>query len=155
MHRLKIYIDTSVIGGCFDDEFSEWSNKLFDEFIEGKKIAEISETTIEELANAPNYIKEKINEIPDKNILFISKDEDTEFLSSKYIELNVISKKYINDAIHIAIAVVNKIDVLVSWNFKHIVNLDRIRKYNSVNIMYGYNLLEIRNPKEVISNEEI
>jgi len=49
MHRLKIYIDTSVIGGCFDDEFSEWSNKLFDEFIKGEKIAVISETTIEEL----------------------------------------------------------------------------------------------------------
>ncbi len=88
-------------------------------------------------------------------MLFISKDKETEFLSSKYIELNIISKKFINDAIHIALAVVNKIDVLVSWNFKHIVNLDRIRKYNAVNIMYGYNLLEIRNPKEVISNEKI
>ncbi len=155
MHRLKIYIDTSVIGGCFDDEFSEWSNKLFDEFIKGEKIAVISETTIEELVGAPNYIKDKINEIPEENLLFISKDKETEFLSSKYIELNIISKKFINDAIHIALAVVNKIDVLVSWNFKHIVNLDRIRKYNAVNIMYGYNLLEIRNPKEVISNEKI
>ena len=62
MERIKVYIDTSVIGGCFDDEFSEWSNKLFEEFKSGSKIAVISELVIEELKNAPHNVKEKLKE---------------------------------------------------------------------------------------------
>ncbi len=64
MHKLRVYIDTSVIGGCFDKEFAEWSNLLFQEFIEGKKIAVISDITLEELEHAPENIRILIDKIP-------------------------------------------------------------------------------------------
>ena len=57
------------------------------------------------------------------------------------------------DALHIAVATVARVDVLVSWNFKHIVNLRRIHAYNAVNLKRGYPLLEIRTPREVLDDE--
>jgi len=65
-----------------------------------------------------------------------------------------VSRNFIADAQHIAIATIEKVDILVSWNFKHIVNINRIHAFNSVNIRLGYPLLEIRTPREVLENEE-
>ncbi len=144
----------SVIGGCFDEEFSKWSNKLFDEFTEGKKIAVISDIVADELENAPDYVKEKIKQIPAAFLNQVLKDKEAELLAKKYIEIKAISEKYYNDALHIAIASINKADLLLSWNFKHIVNYNRIILYNSANLMFGYKRLEIRTPKEVIFYEE-
>ncbi len=154
MHKLRIYIDTSVIGGCFDKEFAVWSNMLFDEFIAGKKIAVISDLTYDELSRASDNIQLKINEIPLSFREFLYRNDETESLAREYVKNKVISEKYFDDATHIAIATTYNVDVLVSWNFKHIVNLNRILKYNSVNMLFGYKPLEIRNPKEVLENEE-
>jgi hypothetical protein len=74
-------------------------------------------------------------------------------LAEKYMEQKIVSKNYYSDALHIAVATVIGVDVLVSWNFKHIVNLDKIKLFNSVNLREGYNMLEIRTPREVIGNE--
>ena len=154
MHKPRIYIDTSVIGGCFDVEFMEWSNKLFDEFVKGNKIAIISDILTDELEEAPLNIREKIKEIQVENLIQILKNDDADFLVSKYIDFKAISTKNYNDALHIAIATINNADLLVSWNFKHIVNYDRILLYNSINLMFGYKQLEIRTPKEVATDEE-
>jgi len=148
--KLKIYIDTSVIGGCYDEEFAEWSNMLFEEFKSGKKIAVISDLTYDELLKAPDFVRE----IPDEFKQMLIRNEETLFLANKYVELKVISEKYYDDATHIALSTINHVDVLVSWNFKHIVNLNRILKYNTINFSLGYKILEIRNPKEVLINEE-
>jgi hypothetical protein len=80
--------------------------------------------------------------------------EDSVNLAKKYIGEGVLGGVKLVDAEHIAIATINRVDVLVSWNFRHIVNLQRIRRYNSVNLKYGYPLLEIRSPLEVITYEE-
>ena len=154
MHKLRIYIDTSVIGGCFDEEFAEWSNMLFDEFIAGKKIAVISEVVVEELSKASNNIQNRINDIDSSNLEIIFRNNEVDLLAFQYIECGAITTKYKEDALHIALATYYNVDVLVSWNFKHIVNLNRILKYNSVNLSNGYKIIEIRTPKEVISNEE-
>lgn len=154
MHKLKVYIDTSVIGGCFDKEFSEWSNKLFDEFINGNMIAVISDIISDELEKAPEYIQNKIKEIPIPNIIQIWKNDEADIIAKKYVEYNAISKKFYNDALHIAIATINKVDILVSWNFKHIVNYNRIKLYNSINMMNSYQLIEIRTPREVVGDEK-
>ncbi len=66
------------------------------------------------------------------------------------IKDGAVGKNSHEDALHIAIATIHRVDVLVSWNFKHIVNLDRIRKYNAVNLMNGYPMIEIRNPREIL-----
>ena len=154
MRKQRVYIDTSVIGGYFDDEFSEWSKKLFDEFISGKKIAVISDLCLEELNEAPEFIKKIIDIIPTDFVNIVYKSEDSKSLANEYIKNGAITPKSSDDALHIAIATISNVDVLVSWNFKHIVNYNRIIKYNAINLMNGFKSIEIRNPKEVINYEE-
>ncbi len=153
MKKLRVYIDTSVIGGCFDEEFAEWSNLLFEEFKAGKKIAAVSKVTLREVEDAPLFVKEKLSDILEAFTEILPVSSEAEFLAQKYIEHKAISPSCAEDALHIAYSTINKVDVLVSWNFKHIVNLTRIKKYNSVNLFYGYKEVEIRSPKEVINNE--
>ena len=148
--KQRIYIDTSVIGGCYDKEFQEWSNKLFDDFRKGNKIAVISDITLDELSFSRPQVRNHLDTIPNDFKEYILNDEQSEELADQYIKERAVTQKSHEDALHIAIATINKVDVLVSWNFKHIVNLDRIRKYNAVNLMNGYPMLEIRNPREIL-----
>lgn len=148
--KQRIYIDTSVIGGCFDKEFQEWSKKLFEEFCAGDKIAIISDVTLQELENAPAPVRALLSTIPDKFKEIVALDDETRELANHYIKEKIVTEKSLADTRHIAIASVNHADILVSWNFKHIVNYKLIRLYNSVNLKFGYPLLEIRTPQETI-----
>jgi len=148
----QVYIDTSVIGGCIDQEFKEWSVKLFDEFNNGIKIAVISDITLDELELAPKKVQDILKQIPDKFLKIVESNIETEELARQYIQRNAVSEKYYLDALHIAIATYYNVTVLSSWNFRHIVNLDRIRKYNSVNLEMGYNILEVRSPRDILTN---
>ena len=152
--RLRVYIDTSVIGGCFDREFNEWSNLLFDEFRNGKKIAVLSDITFDELELAGKEIKNVVNRIPEKYREYLIQNEEVIELAEKYITDGAVTMKFFEDALHIAIATINKVDVLVSWNFKHIVNINRIRLYNSVNLKSGYSMIDIRSPREILTEKE-
>lgn len=151
--RQRIYVDTSVIGGYLDKEFQEWSKQLFAEFKAGKKIAVISDITLDELERARQEIRDLLKLIPEEHKEYILNDEEAEDLADAYLKEGAITKKWHEDALHIAIATINKVDVLVSWNFKHIVNLDKIKKYNGVNLKHGYTMLEIRNPREVLNTK--
>ena len=151
----RVYIDTSVIGGCIDDEFAIWSNSLFDEFRNGVKIAIVSDLTRRELEAAPSNVKKILSTISGAHIESVFLSEEAESLALNYLKNKVVSSKHLVDAQHIAIASVERVDVLVSWNFKQIVNLDRIHAFNAVNIKLGYPLLEIRSPMEVLHEEEI
>ena len=71
-------------------------------------------------------------------------------LADKYIAGKVVGRASLEDCRHIALATINRVDVLASWNFKHIVNLDRIKGYNSVNLKLGYPIIEIRTPQELV-----
>ena len=149
-----MYIDTSVIGGCFDKEFDEWSLALFEEFKSGAKIALISGLTLEELDLAPIKVRVKILEIPESNRMTIETTDTAINLAETYIREGALSEKSYNDALHIALATLSEALVLTSWNFKHIVNLDRIRLFNSINLRLGYKLIEIRTPREILSSNE-
>jgi len=149
----RVYIDTSVIGGCIDQEFKEWSIKLFEEFINGKKIAVISDITLDELEFAPKKVQNILKQIPDKYLRIVDSNLETEELARQYIIRKAVSENFYLDALHIAIATYYNVTVLSSWNFKHIVNLDRIIKYNSVNIEMGYKILEIRSPRDILKTE--
>jgi predicted nucleic acid-binding protein len=151
MKKLQIYIDTSVVGGCFDKEFEEFSNKLFDRFKEGVYMPVVSSNLVAELAGAPDTVKAKLKEISYEEVAV--NDEMTD-LAQKYMLEKIVSDNYYDDALHIAIATVLKIDVLVSWNFKHIVNLNKIIRFNAVNIREGYGHLEIRSPRDLIERGE-
>jgi hypothetical protein len=154
MHKQRIYIDTSVIGGCFDKEFAKWSKLLINEILDGYKIAVISDITIREIEKAPKQVNDLFEKMLQTNIELIEIDDDMEALSAKYIENKAISGKFKDDSLHIAAATIRNVDALVSWNFKHIVNNLRIKKYNSVNLFNGYNLIDIRTPMEVLNEDE-
>jgi len=153
--KQRIYIDTSVIGGCEDEEFSPWSIQLFKEFGEGLRIAVVSDLTRREIEKAPGSVKKVLSSLPVANVENVFLTEEAEKLAEDYINEAVVSAKHIVDAQHIAIAAVERVDVLVSWNFQQIVNLERIRAFNSVNLKLGYPTLEIRSPREVVHEEEI
>ena len=151
MEKLRIYLDTSVIGGCFDDEFHQSSNKLFNCFNKGDYIPVVSEIVIAELEGAPAKVKSKFKSL--KNIEVIAIYQEMRKLAKKYLHKKIITPIYAGDALHIAVATIIKVDVLVSWNFKHIVNLGKIKQFNSVNLKNDYNILEIRTPLEVIEDD--
>ena len=152
--KQRIYTDTSVLGGILDKEFKEWSIKLLEEFQLGKSILVLSDITLQELEEAPDKIHEKLSKIPDENIEKLKINNDAKSLAQEYLKEGVVTEKYIVDAQHIAIASVFKVDLVVSWNFKHILNYKKIRLYNGVNLKNGYPLIEIRSPREVVDERE-
>ena len=149
--KRRIYTDTSVIGGCFDKEFRTASRQLFGRFKAGLDIIVISELTRKELLQAPDPVRQVLDEIDPGFIHEIDFTQEAAELAERYILADVIVSSKRVDAQHIATATVHRVDVLVSWNFRHIVNLNRIQGFNSVNLRQGYPLLEIRTPQEVLS----
>jgi len=147
---MKVYSDTSTLGGCFDKEFAEWSNALVEEFKIGKKMLVLSDLTLQELEPAPQEVKDKLAEIPIKYQIGIGINDEAFQLAETYINEGALTTKSFNDALHIALATIYNADVLASWNFKHIVNLNRIRLYNSINLKLGYRMIEIRTPREIL-----
>lgn len=148
--KRHIYIDTSVIGGCLDAEFEEASRLLVRAFEHGEAIMVLSSLTSVELTAAPATVRAIVDEIPAGHREYIEMTAEAEELATRYIEAHAIGFANRIDARHIAFATVSRVDVLVSWNFKHIVNLWRIQAYNSVNLREGYTQLEIRTLREVV-----
>src|SRR6185295_2508785 len=148
--RRRIYTDTSVVGGCLDEEFSAYSTQLFDRFRSRLDILVLSDLTLAELQEAPPEVREILQGVPEEVREEVKSDARASELAREYLAAGVIGASHLEDARHIATATIQRVDVLVSWNFKHIVNLDRIRGYNSVNLRLGYALLEIRSPQEVL-----
>ncbi|MBI4712926.1 MAG: PIN domain protein [Planctomycetes bacterium] len=146
----RIYIDASVIGGCLDDEFDTASNLLIGLVRRGKHIAVVSDITLGELEMAPISVKGILPSIPKEFIEYIALNEEAIELANSYIKEGIVSRSYFIDARHIALATIARVSLLVSWNFKHMVNIRLIHAYNSVNLKLGYPLLEIRSPWEVI-----
>jgi predicted nucleic acid-binding protein len=151
--KLNLYIDTSVIGGYFDVEFEEETKLLFKSILNNEFHVIYSTVTEDELINAPEKVREFLNTIPNENKTRIELTEEAVMLGDTYIAENVVGKTSREDCFHIALATIHKADILVSWNFKHIVNVMRIRGYNAVNLKLGYSNIDIRSPKEIINYE--
>lgn len=147
---LVLYIDTSVIGGFFDVEFEKETRELFRLISKGEYKIVYSSVTVDELIGAPKEVRNLLDQISSKQKIFVELSEEAVKLGDMYISENVVGKTSRNDCFHIALATIHNADVLTSWNFKHIVNIHRIRGYNSVNIKMGYKMIDIRSPKEII-----
>ena len=147
---MKFYVDTSVWGGYYDKEFSSWTIPFIEQAREGRFIIIISDVTIGELQFAPLKVRNLLETIPIDFIELINISQEQLELAEKYVEEGALTPKFLSDAQHIAISSILKVDSLVSWNFKHIVNYKLIRLYNSVNLKFGYPVLEIRTPRETI-----
>lgn len=148
-----VYIDTSVYGGYFDNEFDIETKPFFKSIIDNQIQIIVSEVLELELYRAPKFIVDFFEALPDKLIKKVALTNEVINLAEKYINENVVGKTSRADCQHIAFATIYKADVLVSWNFKHIVNLEKIRGYNSINFREGYQMTEIRTPKEVFNYE--
>ena len=152
--KLKLYFDTSVFGGVYDKEFQEETEQLFDMVRAGEITCVYSDLTEFELENAPEKVKMHFVNLPNDHIEFVEITEEMNQLANEYTNKKVVGETSIDDCRHIACATIKKVDYLVSWNFKHIVNVFRIRGYNSINIKSGYTQLDIRSPKDIIKNEK-
>jgi hypothetical protein len=149
-----VYLDTSVIGGCFDEEFSVWSNALFVDISKGFFKPLLSSIVADEIENAPLPVRNKYQELLN-NAQVLTPDKRSFELLRGYEKHDIIPKKYRNDMLHIAIATIANADILVSWNFKHIVRYDKIQQFNAVNIENGYRTISIFSPREVTYHEKI
>lgn len=149
--KQRIYIDTSVVGGFFDEEFKDDTIPLFKRLEKGEIIFVVSDLLDLELINAPQKVRELLHNYSVEKFYRIELSEEAILLADTYIAEKVVGITSIEDCRHIALATIHKVDVLASWNFKHIVNLDKINGYNSVNLKLGYQMIEIRSPKDLIN----
>ena len=154
MKQARVYLDTSVIGGCFDPEFSKWSNGLFKDFRLGHFHPVLSEVVAFEIERAPLKVREKYLELVESGAQVLRVDEAVVKLTALFLKEGIVGKQFEEDLTHIALATVNEVDILVSWNFKHIVHYDKIKVFNKVSINAGYKAVSIYSPREVANYEE-
>jgi len=159
MKKLKLYIDTSVLGGLFDTEDTkrvDTAERLFQLIKEGVYEGYISRLIVEEILKAPNKINEELkNKVSETGFKVLEETEETINLSTAYVQDGAIPEKNRNDARHIAIGVFHDLDYIVSWNYKHMVNIAVRRLINSTNLKMGYNPIEIISPEEVTADGEM
>ncbi len=153
MRKPRLYFDTSVFGGIYDIEFQHETNMLFKMVENDEIICVYSDLCELELENAPEQVVKHFLNLNKTQIEFVEITEEIDTLAQQYVNEKVVGETSIDDCRHIACATINKVDYLLSWNFKHIVNVFRIRGYNLINIKNGYNQIDIRSPKEIIKNE--
>ena len=115
----------------------------------------LSAHTLRELQGAPDSVRSRLLEIPEANQLVLTDTPEADALADAYLGHGIIGPGSRSDALHVALATIGRVDVLVSWNFRHIVNLGKIRLFNSVNLEQGYGLIEIRTPREVLADEDV
>ena len=151
--KQRIYIDTSVIGGYYDEEFQKHTKLLFERIRNKDFDIYFSEVNEAELILAPQHVQDLKKIIPPDCYKYLELSDETRQLALTYISEKVLGESSLNDAYHIALASVNRLDCLVSWNFKHIVNFDKIKLFNSINMKLGYPLIDIRTPLEFLKDE--
>lgn len=149
MHKVRVYVDTSVFGGAEDVEFAAPTRQFFERVKNGEFVLVVSAEVLRELRGAPDAVRNVLAGVPDDCLEDASISEEVISLAQAYVSGGVLDKASLADALHVAAATVSEADVIVSWNFKHVVNYERIRKYNAVNALNGYRTIEIRSPSEM------
>jgi hypothetical protein len=143
---LKVYTDASVISGCFNPEFERYGLALLEEFKTGTKRLFFSDVMVDELPEAGQV---KIFEVPDQFKTRLNLTSEAHRLADAYIQQGALTQKHKNIALHIALATIHQADVLVSWDFTYVANLERIKLYNTVSINLGYQPVEIYSPESI------
>lgn len=159
MKKLKLYLDTSTISFALADDIAEeereTTKELFEQINKGAYEGFISEIVIREISNTSDSVKKDkltkfLNSIEFSDILEVNEEVNT--LAERYVSENIIPAKHMDDALHIALASVNDIDIVVSWNFKHMVKHKTRVEVLGVNALLGYKTVDICTPKEVIED---
>ena len=150
VRSLRIYADTSVFGGCFDDEFKADSLRFFEEVRQGQFVVVVSDVTLDELQLAPEEVRRVLADLPLDQVQIVTTSSESDELRDAYLDAGVVGPASSNDAAHIAVATVVGVDMVVSWNFKHIVHFEKIGGYEGVNLR-GYQSPRIYSPREVVT----
>jgi predicted nucleic acid-binding protein len=157
--RLKLYLDTSVFGSLFDFDDPrriEITKNLLEEVKKVTFEAFISPLVVAEISKAPEDVKDGlISTIGELELPLLTETEEAAKLAQDYIQEGIIPQRFRDDARHIAIPVVYNLDALISWNYKHMVNLKVKRMVNAINLRLGYKLIEILSPEEVVGYGEM
>ena len=148
---LRVYADTSVFGGCFDQEFRVESDRFFEEVRLGRFVVVVSDVTLSELELAPERVRRVLAELPPQRVEIVRTSPESDSLRNAYLQASVVGPVSTNDAAHIAVATVSNVDMVVSWNFKHIVHFEKIEGYEGVNSIHGYRSPRIYSPREVVT----
>ena len=151
--KRRIYVDTSVIGGCEEEEFREASRRLIERIVSGDFVLAVSPVVLEELERAPARVRAVLDNLPTKHTEELEVSGAARALARRYIERGALTDRMSADALHIATATVARVDALVSWNFQHIVNLWRIEIFDAVSREMGYRPVRILSPKGIPDEE--
>lgn len=150
---ISVYADTSVFGGVFDDEFKDASKAFIDAVRAGRFVLVTSELVRQEIVAGPQVVRRLFEEmLPVADIAMVT--TETLQLQQAYLDAGIVSGRFATDALHVALATVSGASMIVSWNFRHIVNFQRIPKYNAVNKLHGYSDIAIYSPLEVVEHED-
>ena len=149
MRPPTLYLDTSILGGYFDDEWKKPTQELWRQMESGRWRFVTSLVAAEELTEAPERVRELFNNtFEPADVLDVS--EEIDHIAETNVAHGVVTQKYEDDARHVAACTINSIDFLVSWNFRHMVNVQRETAFNGVNLLNGYPAIRIVNPLEII-----
>lgn len=149
---MLIYTDSSVIGGCEDPEFARDSQTVWQYFIKGRHHLVISQLTLEELKGVPQKVRDRLKQVPKEHQIVLPNSPQALELAQMYLKRGILGGGSFADALHVAFATIGRVDLVLSWNFKHIVNVRRIRLFQAVNLEQGYGIIDIRSPKEVLED---
>ena len=149
---IRVYADTSVYGGAFEDEFQDASNRFFDDVRSGRFQLITSPIVEDEVAFAPQSVRQLFDEML-RYAEAVGINGDVIKLQTAYLKADVVSRRWAADALHVALASVWRCSLLVSWNFRHIVHFQKIPLYNAINTLQGHVQIGIFSPLEVLHYE--
>jgi len=147
--RLRLYLDTSVVSAYLDDRFPQRMQETLDfwDTLAGFEVS-ISELTQAEIRDTGDA-RRRVGLLDlIRGFSVIEVNDEMRALARRYLDRSVLPPSARDDALHVAIAVVSRQDILVSWNFRHLVNRRRRAMINEVNIAAGYPVIEIVAPPE-------
>lgn len=150
---IRVYADTTVYGGVFDDEFTAASRTFFEHVRRGRFHLVLSRVVRDELEEAPTDVRSFFEDIR-RRCETVDVTDEAVVLQQAYLQAGVVGRNWEADALHVAVATVSGCRLLVSWNFRHIVHFDKIPVHNGVNLAQGYGSLAIHTSREVIQDED-
>ena len=158
MRKLKVYLDTSVISYPSQEDAPERMNdtlELWKDFVNGKYDIYLSQVTLDEIEKCSESKRNKLYDyLSDIEYTKLEINAEIVELAQKIIDMGILRPKSFDDYQHIAAAVVNACDCIISWNFKHIVNIKTIRGVRAITNLEGYKGIDIINPSVLLESEE-
>ncbi len=154
MHKLSVYVETSVWSHAFAEDAPDnrkATERFLDEAREGRYDLFVSDVVMEEIARASEDTSERLRAlVSELDPVFLEFDEESFSLAREFLRAGAVPQSKVNDARHVAVALTRGMDVLVSWNYKHLVNLRRRELFRQVGVSNGYyKPLQIVTPPEV------